>query len=266
MCHCDTHLLFSTVLHMFEANHESYKAACPEVSSLIDKMDRLAPDDINRYHYPKIENHGCGGILPDCTIVDGGGKWGPIDLQIPGRRIYMPEEGGISDVLSTIREKIFGSNFNDLNKKVEKAADKEALAGLTPEERQKYEAEKKALESYERRQMTALCYQEHPEEPPATPTMDKVGKRAAEIEAEARQQVMAHMTPQERAQYEQEKRNCEKLPDWQDDDPRAETVHMYRPPEPGPMMRELEKRTAAAIQSHTYKDQEYAKLYEHQLT
>lgn len=235
-----------------EIYQETGAAVRDEAAALVNNVSAKDIESYVKVAREKVQGGGCFDVLPKCGIdfdddmpgVSGdlSDKCFPLGIRIP--------EG--DSTWGSIRERLFGSNYDDLTRKVDKAAEREAVSKLSPEERRKYEEEKAALEAYKERQFTRMCLFDAYELPPDTPTMDKVSKDAEQIENAAREKVIDNLTPDERARYEEERRKYEEASNfrWNGDDL---MMCIYRPmPEAGPMMREVERRTAGVIRSHSY--------------
>jgi len=233
-----------------EVYQEAGASVREEAAALVNNVSAKDMENYVKEAREKAQDGGCFHLLPNCGIDfddDMPGMSGDsIDKCFPVR---IPEG---DSTWGSIRERLFGSNYDDLNRKVDKAAEREALSKLSPEERRKYEEEKAAMEAYNERQFTRSCLLDVYEPRPHTPTMDKVSKEAAEIENAARNKVIENLTPEERSRYEAERRRYDEANDfrWDRDDL---MMCIYRPmPEAGPMMREVERRTAGVIRSHSY--------------
>ncbi len=237
---------------VFETSQESCASAIKDVEPL---CNQIKFEDIRAYNSDKLnQGRGCTGFLPDCTVdFDKHGVTAATDKCFPIRIGIRRPEDGLSEPIDEIRDLLFGSSYYNLQAKVSRAAEREAVSKLSPEDQKKYQQEKEAMEEYQRHRSMLACLIDFDDPPPVTPTMDKVNKRAHEIEQQARDHVLAHMTPEERKQYEEEQRKYNDYSDW---DRIPITATVYRPaPTPGPMMREVERRTAGAIRSRAYTDQ-----------
>jgi hypothetical protein len=224
----------------FEANQEGAAATHLDASHL---LKCISPEEIRAFQKNDMQFAGktCSGVLPDCTIDFGAG--------VADSSLYLLHRTDEPGVFSRIRERLFGSNHDDLMRRTDRAAEQEALSKLSPKERQQYEAEKRSLEEYERRQGSMMSLVPTGEKPPATPTMDKVHQQAQKIECAARQYVIEHMTPEERRQLEKEQKEFDAQSRRRSGTPYDATIYVPVP-EPGPMMREVEKRTGNAIKLH----------------
>lgn len=233
-----------------EIYQEAGASVREEAAALVNNVSAKDIENYVKVAREKAQDGGCFHLLPDCGI--------DFDDDMPGM------SGGLTDkcfplripegdsTWGSIRERLFGPNYDDLARKVGKAAEQEAVSKLSPEERRKYEEEKAAMEAYYERQFTRMSLLDHNELPPHTPTLDKVSKDAAQIENAARERVIDNLTPDERARYEEERRRYDEASNsrWDGDDL---MMCIYRPmPQAGPMMREVERRTAGVIRSHSY--------------
>ena len=240
---------------VFETRQESSASLCKDVDFSLSKVTSQDIDEYTKLQKP-FQDGGCAGFLPDCAVVDFDKKFigikNPMDKYFPISIDERPSYGidggiGIPDVFRK-------NSYFDLTTRVNETAQSEALAHLSPCERKQYEAEKSAMEAYERRQMMLMSLIGSDEPPPHTPTLDKVHMQTRQIEQQARDHVLAHMTPTEQAQLKEEERQYyENMnSDWNKLDRMMLYIHH---PQPGPMMKEVEQRTVGAIRSHAYRDQ-----------
>ena len=229
----------------FEANQEGAAATRLDGSHLLTS---ISIDEIRAFQKNDTQVAGkfCSGVLPECTIDFGTGAAGQ-DFSL--YLLHSTEEPG---VFIRVRERLFGSNHDDLSRCTDRAAQQEALSKLSPQERRQYDSERRSLEEYERRQNSMMSLVPVNEKPPATPTMDKVHQQAEKIESAARQYVIEHMTPEERKQLEKEQEEYDAQSRRRGGTPYDADIYVPVP-KPGPMMREVERRTGEAINAHSYK-------------
>jgi len=234
----------------FEVYQEAGASVRDDISSLVHQIPKQDIEKFTNEIKEKLNCGGCFSVLPDIELEDDMPSFSRdrADKCIPD--FFRRPDG--DDTWGGIRERFFGPNYDDLARKVDRAAQREALSKLSPEERKKYEEEKAALDDYYDRHFSRMCLIDVHEKPPHTPTLDKVNREASQIEQAARKEVLEHLTPEERIKYEEEKRKYDEASrfSWDKDDL---MMCIYRPlPQAGPMMKEVERRTASVIRSHSY--------------
>jgi hypothetical protein len=143
-------------------------------------------------------------------------------------------------------------------------AQKQAEKNLSPEEKKELDKERaeydeKMKEYWARQQMTdkSSLILEHmrPEDklPEPGPMMKKVEEQANKILEETKQKVESEMSPQERKQLAEERAQYERAQEEYKEKEKSWGMLHYmgakppEPPEPGPMMKEYDKRVEKAL-------------------